>query len=314
MSNYFFKDISKTTMVKHYTDIAIQVNYENIFPAGTVTAGSATLTDINEKPLADGIPYEIGTTNISTWLIAAFSDNSVSVPTGCNKLRVVLIGGGGGGGAGLNNHNTTVQHNHNNHNDNLNVANNDNNNNNNHNITYVAGLPGGGGGGGAFVYLSEIARNNTTPTFIVGNGGGSNTAGQDSTFTVNGTTYTALGGKAGSNIPGAASGTIGSGYALNQAGQAGWWGTANTNSDPNDTTAWGGNGGSGGRMGKDINVLNQYGRGGDGGAGRQHAKYTEGGGPEHIDDPASNSQTGDGAAQNGSAGTNGFIRVYYLFD
>ena len=315
MSNYFFKDISITTMAKYHSNSDIAVKYENIFPANTVTSGSPTMTDINEKPLAAGIPYDIGNTNISEWLIAAFSDNTVSVPSGCNKLRVVLIGGGGGGGAGLNNHNATVQHNHHDHNDNLNVTNNDNNNNNNHNITYVAGLPGAGGGGGAFVYLSEIVRNNTTPTLFVG-GGGSNANGQSSTFTVNGTTYTALGGnKAASNTAGTSSGTNGGSYTLNQAGQAGGGGQANTNSDANNTTASGGTGGIGGLMGgTHTQGLNYYGRGGNGGAGKQHAKYTEGGGAEHIDSPASNSQTGNGDAQAGSAGTNGFVRVYYLFD
>jgi len=313
MSNYKFKGVSISTIAKHRTNETIATKYAAIFPSGTVTSGSLTFSQsIDERPLSAGIPYSIDGTNISQFLIAAYTDGSVSIPSGCTKVRVILIGGGGGGGSGVDAHNgeTQINDDQRNNNDATNQ-----NNRNYINTQYHAGLPGSGGGGGGFVYLSQVSLNGASSASItIGSGGATNTNGQDSSFTVNSVTYTAAGGYgAQTSTIGAVSATHGTGYTLNQGGQAGYTGVSNTAG-----ALGGGTGGSGGWMGGHATQgLTQYGRGGDGGAGKQWTHYSEGESPNrgyHSPPNAPSTTTGGGAPGNGSTGTNGFVRVYYLFD
>lgn len=323
MSNYKFKGVSISTIAKYRTNENVATKYLAIFPSGTVTSANKTFIgsvdgiQIDETPLAAGIPYSIDGTNISTHLIAAYSDNTVggvttTIPGGCTKLRVVVIGGGGGGGGGVATHQGTATATGNQNNQN---TPNEDQNNNYMNTQFPAGDPGSGGGGGGFLYLSQVSVGGASSTTItVGAGGASNTSGQNSSFTVNSVTYTAAGGYgAQTNTIGAASATHGTGYTLNKSGQAGYTGVRNS-----AASAGGGTGGSGGWMGGHATQgLTQYGRGGDGGAGKQWANRSETEPSNQGYDSPNNgpqSWTGNGEAAAGSTGTNGFIRVYYLFD
>lgn len=62
----------------------------------TLNTNPATLSGVNEQPLKTCV-YNESKTDISTFCIASYTENSLSIPSWCTQLRVVMIGGGGSG-------------------------------------------------------------------------------------------------------------------------------------------------------------------------------------------------------------------------
>lgn len=112
----------------------------------------------------------IGGSGYGEWHIAG--SFSWTVPRGCNTLQITMIGGGGGGGSGGG----------------VGLG------------TDKAGAGGSGGGGATHVTFTVYASPLDTIAVVVGAGGGPNTDGGDTTVTVGGKTYVALGAGAGRAI------------------------------------------------------------------------------------------------------------------
>jgi len=113
MSNYYKNStvLRINDICKYITTNDITNNYyRNLgIPLGTTTFTSS----INENPANLG--YKYNTTDISTYCIATYIESSVttfsSVPSWCNKIRAILVGGGGTGGTGSvgTTHDTPIQ-------------------------------------------------------------------------------------------------------------------------------------------------------------------------------------------------------------
>lgn len=113
MSNYYKNStvVRISDICKNITTNDISNNYyRNLgIPFGSTTFNS----DINEKPANLG--YKYNNIDISTYCIATYIESSVttftSVPTWCNKIRAILVGGGGSGGTGSigTTHDTKIQ-------------------------------------------------------------------------------------------------------------------------------------------------------------------------------------------------------------
>ena len=138
---------------------------------------------------------------------------------------------------------------------------------------YTTGQGGGGGGGGGFVYLNNCAVSNTTQmTVQVGS------SGQNTTLSIDSTSYTAYAGYSGSSTSGGSGGAGTTVY-----GQAG-------SSTASNTGGLGGlNGGTASYLTSTSSLLNK-GKGGSGGSGG----------------------TGGSGGSGGNSGDSGYCRIYYL--
>lgn len=102
MSNYY-----KNSTVLRISEICRNITTnditDNYYRNLGIPLGSTTFTSsINENPANLG--YKYNNIDISTYCIATYIESSVttfsSVPSWCNKIRAILVGGGGTGGTG----------------------------------------------------------------------------------------------------------------------------------------------------------------------------------------------------------------------
>jgi len=194
----------------------------NVFTLDTSYASTFTSL-INEKP-TNTFLYTYQNTDISEYCIATYVESSGTtfseLPTWCNKVRAILIGGGGGGKTGtagtknavvpavIYDHQHKQEHVHeflkanykdfdrhvDSGTDKAAIPASDN-----------TGASGGGGGGGAFIYLNvvDITANKANFAIALGTAGGVATAGNATTLTINSNTIYTAGGGGGSSGTGA---------------------------------------------------------------------------------------------------------------
>ena len=91
--SYYYNGIALSSLCTSIN--STQSKFTNNLGITLNTSYTALSTGINEKPTKTGF-YNAGT-DISTYCIASYTENSISIPTWCTNLRVVLMGGGGNG-------------------------------------------------------------------------------------------------------------------------------------------------------------------------------------------------------------------------
>ena len=133
------------------------VNLTDMFQSGSGTLndftgfGSYSTTNLaweRQNPL--GITRngtDVGTQFMAKYVDYTSSQNGVTIPTGVNQIKVLIIGGGGGGGGGCTNIYDNVGD------------------------TVDNGFPGGGGGGGGITVATIPIGNANSYTVSVGQGG-----------------------------------------------------------------------------------------------------------------------------------------------
>jgi len=302
MSTYYYKNTSiklDNGAIKYIINSTVagvfKYNGSSVFTLQS-SYTSAFTTTVNEIPSDTGYNYnstDISTYCIATWAESSSSDfSSSSIPSWCNKIRAVLIGGGGGGitGPNANSYDTNTDYTHNvvNHQHDHGTSHYGNDNDiqsqpHNH-TTYHNG--GGGGGGGGFIYLStyDITNTKSNVNISLGKGGTANTAGGNTQISLSTTkSYTVGGGGSGT------SGTV-TGGSAGTAPSTDYYVTTSV-SGKKGSNGYSENGGSGSSIGDDaLNIINDstiktYGKGGNGTATSGIA---------------------------GGSGTNGYYRIYFL--
>jgi hypothetical protein len=204
MSNYCYKGISLNNIIygASSADYALNINehyYTNDSSNNTISTTPSTvpINGIEETP--NQVSYEINDDDISEYCIASFLEGSSGtlasvLPSWCNNIRVVLVGGGSGGaysntqiqGLQLDQHDNNSGYNDNNfptnkfHND--------------YQVHYhhINTIGGNGGAGGGFIYISSLKTSGQTSLQTVcGQGGAAGGNGQNTSLTliINGTTY-----------------------------------------------------------------------------------------------------------------------------
>ena len=323
MSNYYKRSTRISDICKSITNTNTGIYNTYFINLNIPTGGTTTFTStVDETPLTLGYQYK--DTDISTYCIAAYVESSgtafTSVPAWCTKIRAVLVGGGGGGAKGTKGNNAFTaaqQQNYTNIYNNDTYGNKQENNrqapvdinkneqvhqNRSYNVflvgngsthyhkdtkhiniaatnTQTSGNGGGGGGGGSFVYLPNIT---IVPGASVNITKGS--AGENTTLTVQTTTYTAAAGKDASGTSKGTGGTYTNSGVTNKDGDAG--------GDASGATA----GGGGESYLMKISSL-PYGKGGNGSAGTNGTPDVNNQGTE---------------VGNPEGGTSGYYRIYFL--
>jgi hypothetical protein len=251
-------------------------------------------TEVNEKIAPTN--YYVNGNDISNYCIANWTESnttnfaSSSIPSWCNKIRAILIGGGaGGGGRDAVNYVTSTnvqkaikhQNDHTgfHYNNNTDYDHQTTNFQNPHN-TYS----GGGGGGGGFIYLDsyDITNVKSNVNINIGTGGGENTNGTDTVINISGNSFRADGG-----TTGGADGAAGAGGNSNSTpGRTQDKSYNGTNGGGGNSTTSGTAGINGGTNSSKINnnTIKNYGKGGE----------------------------GANSVSSGGNGSNGYYRIYFL--
>ena len=277
-SNYSYKHTGLTSLINGIDNAeSNDNNVKNAFNAGPIRNSIVPFTSIDESPNTLNFKYnntDISDYTIANYIVPTWTNNwqSISIPSWCNKIRYALCGGGGGGGSATQNYNDEGYYN-----------------SHGHYYTYWgqlyyydyqgafyyqvgAGKPGAGGGAGGFVYSTASVNTGTNLMVRIGTGGGSESAGTNTQIYINGSVYSANGGRGA--------------YKTNPG--AGGSGTANYGtSGTNISSIYSGSGGYQPRT-----KSGSHGRGGSGPGGQ----YT-----------ATNSNT-----NSGNVGSSGYAIVYFI--
>lgn len=102
MTNYQYNGVDINNLIQGYTTALTGYNKTGTSTMGLSSTSTTFTSVVNERPSQFG--YQINGTDISSYCIAKYNEittsGSVTVPSGCNFIGVLLVGGGGGGGAG----------------------------------------------------------------------------------------------------------------------------------------------------------------------------------------------------------------------
>jgi hypothetical protein len=226
------------------TNNAAGTAYSNMATINTVYSSNFYST-IDEKPKT--IKYSYENVDISQYSIAKnnayTATSSITIPSWCNKISVILVGNGGNGATG----GTSTAQYQENRNNNVNQGLYHQNINVNHNY-WATGYTGGSGGGGAFTFITNLSATpsstisltmDTTSTRITHNtvnyfaGAGSNgsgsTAGAAATTKSTGEQMANGSGTTSGITTFSASLTNGTGGAGGAGGAGGYWNDLNPN-------------------------------------------------------------------------------------
>lgn len=330
MSNYYRNGTDISSYASNWiTNSAAYAAYSNNSITLNTSYGASFTAQIDEK-LTNTTGYTYDGVDIATYCVASFVESSTTnltyqtIPSWCNKLRVILIGGGAGGGTAqasyywgganwgqqtatvdqhfcnyYNSDQSSGQYRYQNSRYDLYQAGNFNQQAPNQNT--AAG--GGGGGGGSFIYLPtfDISSTKSTISIQVGAGGAGGAASNVVNSNLNGGSNKGqAGGSTVLNISSAAYASAGGGGISVNAWEAGAAGTVsgqNTGINNNGQAGTGYQDGGGGPPGvsgvsstySTNATITSYGRGGAGSGSRQGTGY-----------PA------------GANGAPGYYRVYFL--
>uniref|UniRef100_A0A6C0HBX0 Glycine-rich domain-containing protein n=1 Tax=viral metagenome TaxID=1070528 RepID=A0A6C0HBX0_9ZZZZ len=181
MSNYSYKGISLSTLVKYFNNTVVNSgsNFLNNGSANTFTVNVSyseeftNLTNVNS--FNGNLGHSIKNTDISTYAVPAYDtygsgSYSLTIPSWCTKIRMILVGGGGGGYGGSTTYHQ-VQHVH--QNSTIQISNNH----NNDDVRCTLGWGGMGGASGSFVYFNNypVTGGNSLQIQVGGGGGGGTT-------------------------------------------------------------------------------------------------------------------------------------------
>jgi hypothetical protein len=307
MSNFYKKG---NIEINQYAGTITSSAAFNAFKSNTAeftlsTSYSSTFTNlINEKP-TNNFNFTYKDTDISQYCIATYVESNgtayTALPSWCNKIRAILIGGGGGGRTGDNggvnayvpavnyNHQHNQEHQHNafpaqykdfdrhldGGQDTPAVPSSNN-----------TGASGGGGGGGAFIYLDLVDITNNKSNFAVslGTGGAASTNGNATKITINSNAIYSAGGGSGSNDTNGGAAGSASGPTSNDSNSG--------NAGASSSNRGGGSSGlnTSNKTYSNNTTITSYGNGGAGTSGTN----------------------GPNAATTGGSGNDGYYRIYFL--
>lgn len=104
MSNFYKGNVALNQFVSYITNSSAYNSYTNLGITLNTGYTSVFTSSVNEVP--SNINYQYQNADISTYCIAPWVESTgtkfTAVPSWCNKIRAVLIGGGGGGVTGQN--------------------------------------------------------------------------------------------------------------------------------------------------------------------------------------------------------------------
>lgn len=279
---FYYKNNNIKSLVSYSKDSNVNTYYKVNFQSYS----GCPYNNINEAP--NNLNYKLNGTDISTYLVSYYleSSGSIAIPSWCNSIRAIIVGGGGGAG--------DYDHTH------------------NHNSGYNLNLgattkfyhqtdydnAGGPGGGGGFVYIANanVSGIQTIQSSIgsggaAGTGNGAGVAGQNSELAlkIDNTIYK---------------------YIAN-AGTGG--------ATANEQTNTGNPGTGGGTVITAIPNSQYYYQSGNSGSAVADSTTSTGGtsGATQTYAPSGTISYGNGgsansANSNSQAGNNGYIRVYFL--
>ena len=99
MSNYSYKGVPISSIVKYITNTAAAASFKMTNAAMTTTTYVSPFTSITETP--NNLQYQYNSTDISSFCISNYvevtSSGTVTTPSWCTSMRIVLIGGGAKG-------------------------------------------------------------------------------------------------------------------------------------------------------------------------------------------------------------------------
>jgi hypothetical protein len=215
MSNYCYKGISLNNIIHGASsaDNALLINehyYTNDSSNNTISTTPSTVPMKGIAEIPNQVSYEINDDDITEYCIANFVEGIGSsiidstLPSWCNNIRVILVGGGAGGALSISQQQpveepAVQQQSHNSgydtglsatqkfYNDNCNYQ------------VNVNTVGGNGGPGGGFIYISSLQTSGLTSLQAVcGLAGAAGNGGQNTSLilTINGKTYNVIAGGA----------------------------------------------------------------------------------------------------------------------
>jgi len=102
MTNYQYNGVDINNLIQGYTTALTGYNKTGTSTMGLSSTSTTFTSVVNERPSQFG--YQINGTDISSYCIAKYNEittsGSVTVPSGCNFIGILLVGGGGGAGGG----------------------------------------------------------------------------------------------------------------------------------------------------------------------------------------------------------------------
>lgn len=166
MTNYQYNGVDINNLIQGYTTALTGYNKTGTSTMGLSSTSTTFTSVVNERPSQFG--YQINGTDISSYCIAKYNEittsGSVTVPSGCNFIGVLLVGGGGGAGGGTSG------------------------------TAGTSGSIGQAGLAGSFVYLLSPANPGKILQFTIGSGAAGLPANQQTTRVSGQTTNVTIGG------------------------------------------------------------------------------------------------------------------------